>query len=83
MGDTTLAEILPTLEKFFAAWKPGDVLNLTVYLIDRPGAPQRVIMAGHVAPPHNPEEIALDIWRPDGFRRRQLDSGYRAPRAAR
>ena len=25
VGDTTLAEIRPRLEKLFAAWKPGDV----------------------------------------------------------
>ena len=33
----------------------------TVYLIDRPGAEQSVILAGHVAPPKaNPDEIAIE-----------------------
>ena len=51
VGDTTLAEIPPKLEKLFAAWKAGrrpqeerpgggDPPKPVVYLIDRPGAPQ-------------------------------------------
>ena len=49
VGDTTLAEIKPKLEKLFAGWKPGDVPKKNighvdaarkpdVYLIDRPGS---------------------------------------------
>ena len=72
VGDTTLAETQPKLEKLFAAWKPGDVpkKNLAtvavqdgsqVYLIDRPDAQQSVIMAGHAAPPkYTPEEINIE-----------------------
>ena len=71
VGDTTLAEITPRLEKFFAAWKSGkiphkDVKKVTapaqagVYLIDKPGALQSVIVAADVAPPtNNPDEIAI------------------------
>jgi zinc protease len=62
VGDTTLAEIQPKLEALFAAWKPGAVpeKNIAtvpkpprpvVYLIDKPGALQSVILTGALAPP--------------------------------
>jgi zinc protease len=72
VGATTMADIKPRLEKLFAAWKPGaaPVKNLrtvvlpasqAVYVIDRPGAEQSVILAGHAAPPKaNPDEIAIE-----------------------
>ena len=72
VGDTTLAEIQPKLEKLFKDWKPGDVPKKdirtvsmpdqpTVYLMDRPGALQSVILAAHVSPPKaNPQEIAIE-----------------------
>ncbi len=72
VGDTTLAEIQPKLEKLFDEWKPGEVPHKNVaavaqkdashiYIIDRPGAQQSVIIAGNVAPPrNNPDEIALE-----------------------
>ncbi len=72
VGDTTLNEITPKLEKLFALWKPGEVpaKNLAtvehqtksaVYLIDRPGSIQSVILAGHVGlPKSNPDEIAIE-----------------------
>jgi len=72
VGATTLAEIQPKLEKLFADWKPGDVpsKNIStvalpekpkVYIMDRPGAIQSVILAAHVAPPKaNPQEIAIE-----------------------
>jgi zinc protease len=72
VGDTTLNEIKPGLEKLFGGWKPGDVpsKNISkveqqkksvVYLIDRPDSLQSVILAGHVAPPKsNPDEIAIE-----------------------
>ncbi len=72
VGDTTLAEIQPKLEKLFASWKQGDVPkknisdvkmagSQTVYLVDKPGAIQSIIFAGHVAPPKaNPDEIAIE-----------------------
>ncbi len=72
VGDTTLAEVTPKLEKLFAGWKSGSVpaKNLktvsvaaksAVYLIDKPGALQSVIVAGVVAPPRaNPQEIAIE-----------------------
>jgi zinc protease len=61
VGDTTLAEMRPKLEKLFAAWKPGDTpkkniadvslpAKSVVYLVDRPGSEQSLILAGNVAP---------------------------------
>jgi zinc protease len=73
VGDTTLAEIKPKLERLFQGWTPGDVppKNLaavaratqpSVYLIDRPGSLQSVIFAGNAAPPKsNPDEIAIEL----------------------
>jgi zinc protease len=59
VGDTTLAEIRPKLEALFARWRPGEVPQKTlpevalpdapsVYLVDRPGSEQSVIIAGHL-----------------------------------
>ena len=61
VGDTTLAEIRPKLETLFASWKPGSVPKKNVaaveakaqnaiYLIDRPGALQSLIIAGQRRP---------------------------------
>ena len=73
VGDTTLDEIAPKLDKLFHGWKEGDVpkKNIAhldrsaakpgVYLIDRPGSIQSIIFAGELAPPkNNPEEIAIE-----------------------
>ena len=72
VGDTTLAAIRPKLEALFSSWKKGEVPKKTiprvelsksssVYLIDKPGAIQSVIVAGHIAPPsNNPQEPAID-----------------------
>jgi zinc protease len=70
VGDVTLAELTPRLERAFAAWKPGDApaKNITtvpgpaspqLYLLDRPGAEQSVILVGALVPPKaNPDEYA-------------------------
>jgi len=72
VGDTTLAEIQPKLEALFASWKRGDVpkknigrvavnAKPAVYLIDKPGALQSVLIAGVVAPPKsNPDEVGIE-----------------------
>jgi zinc protease len=73
VGDTTLAEIKPKLERLFGKWQGGDVpkKNIAqvartaadpgVYLIDRPGSIQSIIFAGELAPPkNNPNEIAIE-----------------------
>lgn len=72
VGDTTVAEIKPKLEKAFAGWAKAEVpkKNLArvehrdkpvVYLMDRPGSIQSSIMAAHIAPARaNPDEISFE-----------------------
>ena len=74
VGDTELDEILPRLEQAFGDWKSAAIAHTapslapppapeqaTVYLLDRPGAPQSLVLAGLIAPPVNaPDEAALD-----------------------
>ena len=72
VGDTTLAEIKPKLEKLFCGWLPGAVpvkkltevkrpTKATIYLVDKPGALHSVVIAGTVAaPPSASDEIALE-----------------------
>jgi zinc protease len=72
VGDTTMDQIKPKLEKLFGGWKGGEVpkKNITaaarqtkplIYLIDRPDSIQSIVLAGHVAPPKaNPDEIAIE-----------------------
>ena len=76
-GDVTLAELTPKLEKLFDGWKRGDVpaKNISavklapkpmVYIVDKPGAGQSVILAGTVdLPPNTPEEIAIQAMNDD------------------
>jgi zinc protease len=71
VGATTMAEIRPKLEQLFASWDPGEVPAKSiatvpqqprplVYLIDRPGSLQSLIIAGNVAPPKsNPKEVSI------------------------
>src|SRR6267142_5642777 len=71
VGDTTLSEVTPKLEKLFSGWKAGNVPKKTgktvnlpsksiVDLIDKPGAWESVIVAGVVGPPEGtPKEIAI------------------------
>jgi zinc protease len=64
VGDTTTEEIVPILEKYFGDWKapkrerPQKTLTevalpdrASFYFADRPGAPQSLVMASHLAPP--------------------------------
>ena len=59
-GDTTLAAVMPDLERAFSAWKQGQAptknvatvprtAGRRVYLMDKPGAPQSVVVAAHVS----------------------------------
>ncbi len=73
VGDITLDEVLPKLEKLFDGWKPGTVpvKNISevghkeksvVYILDRPGSLQSLIFAGHIAPPSSdPDDIAIEM----------------------
>jgi zinc protease len=60
VGDVTMAELLPKLEKGFGEWHQGTIPELAipptpalskrvVYLIDKPGAPQSEIRIGYPA----------------------------------
>ncbi|MEX2125020.1 MAG: pitrilysin family protein [Woeseia sp.] len=72
VGDTTMEEIRPKLEKAFARWRPGSVpgKNIAdvaepereqVFIVDRPGSEQSIILVGNVAPPVGDEnEIAIE-----------------------
>ncbi len=71
-GDTTLAQIKPKIEKLFEGWPASAVPAKTiaavpvqarsvVYIMDKPGAPQSVVVAGHPAPPSSdPDAIAIE-----------------------
>jgi len=71
VGDTTLAEITPKLEKVFAGWKSGESprkniaavelpAKSVVYILDKPNAEQSVIIATSITvPPNTPEELAI------------------------
>ncbi len=73
VGDTTLAEITPRLTQLFGSWKSGDVAAITipqvsdpqkdeVYLIDRPGSAQSLIVTAQLAPPQSdPDALALGL----------------------
>ncbi|MBV6858748.1 insulinase family protein [Xanthomonas campestris pv. zingibericola] len=74
-GDTTLAQIIPQLDAAFGDWKapatPLPKKNLVqvaaqpkprVYLINRPDAPQSVILAGLLAPSTKaPDNLAIGV----------------------
>ena len=71
VGDTTMREIEPLLNDYFAGWDAADVPEKnvgtselpetsTVHVVDRPGSEQAVIIAGHVMPPYgSPDKLAL------------------------
>jgi len=77
VGDTTLAEVTPKLEKLFSGWKAGQIpaKNLStvklatepvVYILDKPGASQSVIITGNASIPANtPQEIAIQAMNDD------------------
>ena len=72
VGDTTMAEIRPKLESLFKAWQSGKVpakdikpvalqAKSAVYIMDKPNAPQSVVICGHPAPPSaDPDAIAIE-----------------------
>jgi len=72
VGDTTLAEITPRLEKLFKGWQGGKVPakkiaaialgpKSLVYILDKPDAPQSMVIGGHPAPSSaDPENIAIE-----------------------
>ncbi|HMA55100.1 MAG TPA: pitrilysin family protein [Acidobacteriota bacterium] len=72
VGDTTLAEIRPKIEAAFKSWPAGAVpakeikpvalqAKPRVFIIDKPGAPQSMVIAGEPAPPSSdPDAIAIE-----------------------
>ncbi len=72
VGAVTMNELKPKLEKQFGSWKSGEVpkKNIStvnqkpgssVYIVDKPGALQTIIFAGHVTlPKSNPDELAIE-----------------------
>lgn len=73
VGDVTMDEITPILEKMLKNWKSGDVPKKNIsevknkaksefYLIDKPGAQQSEIYAVNLAPPSNdPNDISIGL----------------------
>ncbi len=79
-GDITMDELLPRLEKALGGWQPPAVPagrkpektaalpdKPRVFLLDKPGAQQSVILAGRLAPPMNSEhtlpfEVMNDVF---------------------
>ncbi len=72
VGDTTMADIRPKLDALFGKWRPGDIPTkdigqvarhdeIEVYLVDRPGSEQSILLAGHITlPAANPDEVAIE-----------------------
>jgi zinc protease len=72
VGDVSMAEIQPKLTRLFTRWPGGEVPQKNVstvadqprslvYILDRPGAEQSVILAADLAPPKaNPREYAIE-----------------------
>ena len=72
VGDVKMDVLVPRLEELFGGWARADVPAKNVaevdaegqpviYLMDRPGAQQSVILAGQlVAPRDNPDEVAIE-----------------------
>jgi zinc protease len=73
VGDTTLAEIKPKIENLFKAWQGGKVpdkdirpvvlkAKSAVYIMDKPDAPQSMVVCGHAAPSSaDPDAIAIEM----------------------
>jgi len=71
-GDTTMEKLLPALENALGSWKQGQPpakkldavprsTGRRVYLIDKPDAPQSVIVAAHVSERGGlPEDLAIE-----------------------
>jgi zinc protease len=72
-GDVTMKELVPRLEKAFGAWKTGTVPRKEignaisksagkVFLLDKPGAPQSMIVAAHLSQPGGqPDDLAMEM----------------------
>ncbi len=72
VGDIDMATLKPMLEARFGDWRNNQAspppqataqalaAQQRIFLVDKPGAPQTVILAGHLAPsPRDPDELAM------------------------
>jgi zinc protease len=78
VGDITMTELRPMLERVLAAWKPGDVPRKEIaelppraaaelFLLDRPGAEQTLILSAQLMPPKKyANDIAFQMFN-DAF----------------
>ena len=72
VGDVTMDDLVSRLEDLFGGWARAELptknvaevateVQPVIYLMDRPGAQQSVILAGQlVAPRDNPDEVAIE-----------------------
>ncbi len=73
VGNITLSELLPKLEKLFSPWKPAPIPEMNIATIKKPeksmicimdkkDAEQSIVFAAQIAPPKNWEhDITLDV----------------------
>ncbi len=73
VGPVTVASLKPQLERLLGGWQAGDIPvkqipfvtqkpNKTLYLLDKPGADQSVIIAGQLLPPRStPDDLAIEM----------------------
>jgi zinc protease len=72
VGPVTVTALRPQLERLLDKWRPGDIpaktvanvtpgTSRTLYLVDKPGADQSVIIAGQLIPSRaTPDDLAID-----------------------
>jgi zinc protease len=73
VGDITINEVKPKLEKLFSSWKKGDFPKKEIkevayqdepiiYIMDRPGSQSSIIFGGEPAPPYGDKDnVAIEL----------------------
>lgn len=72
VGDVTIKEVSPQIEKLFGSWKKGDFRKIpdvlqpipakpVVYLIDKPNAPQSFIVAGQLIDRNMRDDVSFNV----------------------
>jgi zinc protease len=73
VGDITMNEVKPKLEKLFSSWKKGDFPKKEIkevayqdepiiYIMDRPGSQSSIIFGGEPAPPYGDKDnVAIEL----------------------